>query len=1589
MSTITQAIVKELEDNRRELLDLSSRNRLISIPLTSKIARVVQIFDEKSEEVFKKLVGEKKSFTFLPGKVVKDSKVVGEEDKTNNELLVELPLPEDDPVDATTGLAKRHVDTKLQTRLSPEVLQRKLFDFFNESQTLIQEQGVNILYLAIGFVKWVDKSYGSTERFAPLLLIPVDLVRKSATERFAIKWREEDLQENLSLSEKFRIEFGVKLPALTVDDPENFDLKNYFLQVQQDIDSLPGWSVDVDGMCLGFFSFAKFLMYRDLDDTTWPEGKSITQHPLIRQLLLTNYEESGSSSLPSLQINPDRLDESISVDRLDHIVDADSSQTVAIEMVRSGRNLVIQGPPGTGKSQTITNLIATAVLDGKKVLFIAEKLAALEVVKRRLEKEHLGALCLELHSNKARKATVVSDLKQTWDLGKPKFADFEQLTTDLERHRNVLNKYPELLHTFFHPAKKSAFDFLGMLAKNGRPEKEELHIRFSGAESWTQNQVKLFQEQLKELQIRLEEVKERASHPWRGVRQTVYLGTERELIKQHLQDWLENTDVLQQVSLQIQAVLHLSSGEVAISDLERINRLAQWSSLHPDEQLDSIPSSLWDNAVDTLLTVVNNKDVYEKIVAETEYQVLPSIWKSNISFIRQQLALHGSKWYKFLIGSYRKAMAQFQSELKISLPKTHSERLELAERVLKGQQALEYVQAKEKIAREAFGVLWDLEGTSTRLMAISKWIKEGITAGFTSQERQAAYKADRALMTELHRKLKELLSRHYEFISFFEEKLKMDWTAYVPNLGASQKLTLAQWHTLQDSLLHNLDSIAGWIALEKQLAACKESALLPLVQLIEKGAIQNKNILVSFNRIWAQQCIEQLFSRENVLATFDGNLHEKKIEAFQKLDKERLNLSKLKVLDAHYTAIPEKRPIGMVGTVLGEVNKQRNHKPIRKLLKEAGPIVQNLKPVFMMSPLSVAQYLEPGAIEFDLLIIDEASQIQPVDALGAVARAKQIVVVGDDKQLPPTTFFSKVTSNSESEKEEEDEAGQVKAKELESILSLCKARGIGDTLLRWHYRSRHESLIAISNKRYYENKLFIVPSPWKQNAGLGLKWHQVDGIYDRANTRSNKNEAREVALAVLTHAKNHSYKTLGVAAFSMSQQRAILDEIELLRRAHPEIEPFFLQHVHEPFFVKNLENVQGDERDVIFLSVGYGKDAEGKMLQNFGPLNKEGGERRLNVLISRARQCCEVFSSITEQDIVVNETTREGVKGLKHFLQYARTGIFDTAQISDRPMGSPLEEAVKDAIEKRFGWEVQTQVGVAGFFIDLAIVDPQNKGRFVIGIECDGVAYHSSPSARERDRLRQSVLESQGWFIHRLWGIDFFKRPDQELQKIELAYNQALEWLSDADALSVVAPEEEKNVFHVLREQEEQTDWTVPYQFAKNIQVPSSDPYELYASQISEILYQILQVEAPMHFDELVTRSREQWGWSRAADRFRNHMTEGLTVLTQSGKAMRDGDFISLPGQEQTFKVRKRSENEPSGTRKPQYISFAEIDLALKLIVKEAYQISSEEAAKQVSRAFGFKSLSSEFKNIIDKRINALLINADLVEIDGKLTISN
>jgi very-short-patch-repair endonuclease len=459
-----------------------------------------------------------------------------------------------------------------------------------------------------------------------------------------------------------------------------------------------------------------------------------------------------------------------------------------------------------------------------------------------------------------------------------------------------------------------------------------------------------------------------------------------------------------------------------------------------------------------------------------------------------------------------------------------------------------------------------------------------------------------------------------------------------------------------------------------------------------------------------------------------------------------------------------------VAVIRREAAKKRGHKSLRKLLGEAGAAVQALRPVFMMSPISVAQFLEPGAVEFDLLIIDEASQVRPVEALGSIARARQIVVVGDDKQLPPTNFFDVQLERDEDESAEDQ---GVEVGDLESVLGLCCAQGLTTRMLRWHYRSQHESLIAVSNREFYDSKLFIVPSPAPDSEELGLHFrHIANGHFDRGGARTNREEARAVAQRVIDHAERRPHETLGVGAFSVAQRDAVLDELEVLRRQRPQLEPFFAESGAEPFFVKNLENIQGDERDVIFISIGYARDKSGYMAMSFGPLQRDGGERRLNVLISRARKRCEVFSSITADDVDLERARSRGAAALKTFLKYAQHRILDVASATGRDYDSEFERQVGEAV-RGLGYEVDSQVGIAGFFIDLAVKDPAQPGRYLLGIECDGAAYHSSRSARDRDRLRQAVLEDRGWTIHRIWSTDWFQRPEDQLRRTLAAIEHA------------------------------------------------------------------------------------------------------------------------------------------------------------------------------------------------------------------------
>jgi very-short-patch-repair endonuclease len=509
----------------------------------------------------------------------------------------------------------------------------------------------------------------------------------------------------------------------------------------------------------------------------------------------------------------------------------------------------------------------------------------------------------------------------------------------------------------------------------------------------------------------------------------------------------------------------------------------------------------------------------------------------------------------------------------------------------------------------------------------------------------------------------------------------------------------------------------------------------------------------------------EILREEPDLGRFSGHSQEALQEKFREYD------NKLKQLQAEHIAwkIDQAQiPTGNMAARVSErtervlleheCGKQTRHLPIRQLLQRAGVALVALKPCFMMGPMSVAQYLAPGKIAFDLVVMDEASQIKPQDALGAVARGGQLVVVGDPKQLPPTSFFDRIIEDDEDDPTGIEESESI----LDATLPMFPARR-----LRWHYRSQHESLIAFSNHSFYESNLILFPSPHKQTENYGIQYSRVPrGCFVN---RRNMEEAKVISEAVREHFKHRPEETLGVVAMSAEQRLQIERAIETLAKD----DPGFLACLEkdatrrESLFIKNLENVQGDERDVIFISMTYGpQEPGGNVYQRFGPINSDVGWRRLNVLFTRSKKRMHIFSSMGSDDIAVGANSKRGVKALRDFLSYCETGILHkTERDTGRAPDSDFEIAVMAALSEE-GFECVPQVGVAGFFIDVAVIDPGNPGRYLMGIECDGATYHSAKSARDRDRLRQTILERLGWRIRRIWSTDWFKNPQGELLPI-------------------------------------------------------------------------------------------------------------------------------------------------------------------------------------------------------------------------------
>ena len=1546
-----QDILSKLEASRKELLDLSLHNPLLNYrPLSS---RGVQLQNERSADVYDLLVRQGKSLSFAPQKEGPSA-----------------PESEVGPDEAALPPDARNRDAVLQTGETETSLQNRLLNTYYTARTAIEEQGVNILYLALGLLHWYETDSSEDVRKAPLVLVPVLLERSTARERFRLRYTLEDVGENLSLQAKLKAEFGLALPDLPEEDVP--DIEAYLDEAGKALAGMRRWRIDRDAVVLGFFSFGKFLIYNDLDNSKWPQDNKPIEHPLIQRLFQQGFTEAPPS------VGEDAfIDHEPSAAELFQVVDADSTQVLAMMAVHEGKNLVIQGPPGTGKSQTITNIIANAIGQGKKVLFVAEKLAALEVVKRRLDSIQLGDACLELHSHKANKKELHQELRRVLELGKPALQHLQQQVALLDTHKQELNGYCAAVNAELQESGLSVHALSGLLLQlsekiNGLSLPK---LYLSGIDQWDAERMQRAEAMADRIQARLKDIGVPNLGLFWGSELRVLLPHEQEGLAVLLQTALEATKQLQQESLGVASAMGLdltANREEAM----QLATLAEFAGQQPELSGIAIDSAAWAVKQATLEDWLEAGNRLSDLHKQYDDLLLPEAWNQDLLGVRQELIAHGTKWYRGLIGSYRKAVKQLKGLSKGPLPKEVDRRLHYVDAVLEERRLDARVKEEEELAQQLFGLHWQTGKTDWNYL-------KTVTAYLSSVHQQIqARTVPVALLAYLAQGHKPEIARQYHSILLHHLNEHGKGIQSVTTVLAfddakrfGNKTLLHQPMALQAELLaawqRGLAQIHHAVSWNNLVDIAAEAHLQALTDAAKSWPEAAQHLKHALQKTWYEYLLQLGITQYAPLRSFERNTHEEVMQQFKRLDVLNLQYNRARAALQHWDRMPEAEGGGQVSVLRTEFNRKARHLPIRKLMKEAGLAIQAIKPVFMMSPLSIANFLPPGAIDFDLVIFDEASQVRPVDAIGALLRARQVVVVGDTKQLPPTSFFDTLTK-------EVDDEENVTA-DLQSILGMCDAQGAPQRMLRWHYRSRHESLIALSNHQFYENRLVVAPSPGsKQEAGLVFH-HLKDTVYDRGQSRTNAQEADVVATAVLEHARKHPRLSLGVVAFSTAQRQAIQDALETKRKENPDAEAFFAAHKDEPFFVKNLENVQGDERDVIFISIGYGRTAEGYVSQSFGPLNNEGGERRLNVLITRAKLRCEVFTNITSADLDTSKTKSQGLRALKSFLHFAQHRQLDVPVQSGMPPQSPFELAVADQL-RRLGYQVHTQVGSKGFYIDLAIVDPEHLGRYLLGIECDGAAYHSARSARDRDRLRQQVLEAIGWKIHRVWSTDWFRNPEQALKRVVEAINKA--WKSVLDE-----SEEDDDVLvdtAIVREGTDETAATVPPYIQVELpeQIASKEVHLHSVGALAGWVELVVKEESPVHFDEVAKRIVEAAGITRVGPRIREHIKLAIRFAEGGGRIQQKGEFLWDVGMTLPL-VRDRSALPPS-SRKLKYIAPEEIEQAVVKVVQDSVAIHPEAAFPLVAKLLGFSRVTEEMRNELLGAIEGSIVKG-LVQKDGEL----
>lgn len=1527
------------DETRRKLVETGTRNRLVHVNRANTRGNVINVVNERSDHVHAILASGKVMRFLALGR-----------DKSDEDEAVHFDAFEDEPG------ADRFTDVQLETRLGPDALQKKLLKVAREAQTAEEESGVNILYLALGFLTWFEDRNSGIEREAPLVLLPVELVRNQRTSTYDIRARDEEVMTNLPLQQRLKDDFGIDLPE--IDPEDEWKPSNYFDRVEAVIDSRERWRVDRDAIQLGFFSFSKLLMYRDLDVASWPDD-ALADHALTRGLLYEGFESERPLFGPE-----DRLDDLLPPERIFHVVDADASQAKVIEEVRSGRNLVVQGPPGTGKSQTITNIIAAATKDGKRVLFVAEKMAALSVVHDRLVKVGLRDICLELHSRTANKKIVLAELARTITQAAA-IPGMPGAPHSLTSARDRLNGIAAALHQPIGATGETAFSALSRQVRYIGTDTTPPVIDAAPLLALTRAQEADLIATIERYGAALADKGSDASHPFEGTRNLDLQPVELARLAAVL---ASAKTALEELAAAVEEPL----AELGLSQpvmLETADALADLLA-----RLEGLPQGAGPTAV-SVHDASDPARLRELLAAGAAWRsdheeqapvFIDAAFGHPVAGLRGPLVAGCNSFFSRLGGAYRGASRELAGLLRDQLPKAAPDRVALVD-------ALSAVATKRAVweTDEAYGarVLGDAwrgdRSDFAALIAISHWCDNLSHAALRVPSVAACRVAASGHVTPMLRRLVEAATAARSKLSAATAMLDLD-----PAILSVDRFEQAElWSAMLrlGNMANATDRYAGWVQLARMHGRMTAAGLAELAERMRTGEVDGPAAVVELRFARAEGLWRQALEQSPVLRELPMEKRHELVATFGELERVRLKDNVTDILASHLAQVPQGAQ-GEMGVIRSEIGKKMRHLAIRRLFQRAGTAIQRIKPVLLMSPISVAQYLPPSSLSFDLLVIDEASQVRPEDALGAIARADQIVVVGDQKQLPPSSFFDRLAANDDADEDEPELlAGAAKVAEMESVLTLCEARGLGSRMLQWHYRSRDPSLIKVSNAEFYESGLILPPSPLQADPEFGLCFTRVDGVYDKGGKRDNRVEGEAIVARVAEHARKHVDRSLGIVTFSFAQRNLITELLEQARRSDPILDSFMREGQAEDIFVKNIENVQGDERDVILVSVGYGPTVVGgRPSMSFGPVNGEGGERRLNVLFTRARIRCEVFASFEPGDMDVSRAAGDGPRVLKRFLEYAKTGQMEEHVSSGLEADTPFEEDVADVI-RSLDFLADPQVGSAGFRIDIGVRHPDRPGTYVLAVECDGAAYHSALWARERDRLRQDVLEHLGWRFHRIWSTDWFYNRRAEIERLRHALVSAKE-AAEAGIRIVganrsrpveAAPDHPVPVIAIPKIVERKMP---PYQRAVFPVSSALEPHEVSIAILADLVQRIVEAEGPIHVEEAARRVASCFGKEKAGSRIVTATKAALArAQSHDSQLISDGAFWFTRDQADAPPVRDRM-SESGATLKAANISMLEVKAALAMAREDNAGGDDAELIRSAARLLGFKRVGADLQ---------------------------